>query len=508
MINNKLVVIILGLMSVCGLADAQIKSDGLDAQADTLSKPVVLTLEDALKIALSENISVKVADKEIQRTEYARKGTYASLFPKVDANATFQRTIKKQVMYMDFDIGKFGGFGGGSGSSDTSGGSDSETATGGTDVSAGTPSGSAGTVATSTPSAPSGGGIEVGRWNTYNAGVTATMPLINAQLWKSMQISASAVELAVEKARGSRLEMVTQVKQAYYAALMAKEAYKVYGSVYDNAVQNFQQTEKRYKALRASELEYTRAKSNVANAIPNLYNAESSVVLALWQLKAVMGVDLDMNIDIAGSLADNAESMFYDIHQHDSISLDNNTNIRQLEIQVEQLAQTVKLQKYAYLPTLSLAFSYSMNAMANDFNFNEYRWTPYSYVGLSLSIPIFSGGKRYSDVKQARIQTDELLLQKVNTERQLKIAIRQNLTAMETNMKSYQSANEAVELAQKAYDISEKSYNVGKSTITELNDAQLALTQAKLAESQAVYNFLVAKSNLEHTLGYDYSVQN
>ena len=67
-----------------------------------------LTLEDALKVALSENISVKVADKEVKRTEYAKKGTYASLFPQIDFSGTYQRAIKKQTMYMgdqSFQIG-------------------------------------------------------------------------------------------------------------------------------------------------------------------------------------------------------------------------------------------------------------------------------------------------------------------------------------------------------------------------------------------------------------------
>lgn len=72
------------------------------------------------------------------------------------------------------------------------------------------------------------------------------------------------------------------------------------------------------------------------------------------------------------------------------------------------------------------------------------------------------------------------------------------------HLKLINSANEAVALARKAYDIAAKSYKVGKSTITELNDAQLTLTQASLAQSQAVYNFVVAKSNLEKTLGYDF----
>ena len=68
--------------------------------ADTTSVPTLLTLEDALKIALSENASVQVADQEIERTGYARKGTYSALFPQINGSASYQRTIKKQVMYM------------------------------------------------------------------------------------------------------------------------------------------------------------------------------------------------------------------------------------------------------------------------------------------------------------------------------------------------------------------------------------------------------------------------
>ena len=49
--------------------------------AASAEKPVVITLEQALQIALSENVAVKVADLEIKRTQYAKKGAYAALFP-------------------------------------------------------------------------------------------------------------------------------------------------------------------------------------------------------------------------------------------------------------------------------------------------------------------------------------------------------------------------------------------------------------------------------------------
>ena len=419
----------------------------------TAEKPVVITLEQALQIALSENVAVKVADLEIQRTEYAKKGAYAALFPQIDLSASYQRTIKKQKMYMNM------------------GGAPME--------------------------------IEVGMFNTINAGATAALPLVNAQLWQSLKLSAIDVELAVEKARSSRLDMVTQVKNAYFSILFAKEALNVYEQVYNNAMANLKETQLKYDAQKVSEFELIRAKTTVANSIPNVYNAESSVEIALWQLKAVLGVDLDMNIDIAGKLDDYSQQMLYDIHQHDNATLDKNTTMRQLAYQVEVLAQNIKLQKYACIPSLAASFNFSYISMANDVSFKEFPWSPYSTAGLSLSIPIFAGGKRHQAIRQAKNQYQQVQLQVDNTERQLKIAIRQNLNTMETNMKSYYAAQEAFASAQKAYDIAEAAYKVGRSTLIELNDAQLALTQSRLAQSQAVYNFVTAKSQLEQILGID-----
>jgi outer membrane protein TolC len=414
----------------------------------------VITLEQALEIAMSENVSVKVADLEIKRTEYAKKGAYAALYPQIDLTGSYQRTIKKQVMYMTMNGQSMG--------------------------------------------------IEVGKSNTINAGASAAMPVVNAQLWGSLKLSALDVELAVEKARSSRLEMVTQVKNAYYAVLMAKEAFNVYKDVYENAVLNLEETQKKFDAQKTSEFELVRAKTSVANAVPNVYNAESSVILALWQLKAVLGVDLDMDLDVAGKLEDHSQQMFYDIHQHDSVSLDNNSTMKQLAIQMEQLAQNIKLQKFANIPSLALAFNFSYMSMADDISFKEFPWTPYSTVGLSLNIPIFAGGKRYQAIRQAKNQHQQVQLQVENTERQLKIAIRQSLNSMEMNMKSYYAAQTAEESAQKAYDIAAASYKLGRGTLLDLNDAQLALTQSQLAKSQAVYNFLSAKAQLEQTLGNDF----
>ena len=470
---------------------------------------VVLTLDDALKIALSENTSVKVADLEIQRQEYARKGSYGSLLPQVSGSGMYSYALKKQKVYF------------GSDKTDDDGGSSSGGGMAGMMASLMNPimyyieQLYAGTGVPFVPyvdpgSSQEGGSsssepMEMGRSHSVTLGLSAQMPLVNFQLWESLRLSGDQVELAVEQARESRLGTVASVKQAYYAILFAKEAYNVYNSVFENAVENFKLTEMRYNAAKASELDYTRAKANVAAAIPNLYNAENSVELALWQLKAVMGIDLDRNIDVAGSLEEYADQMFSDIAEGNEATLDGNSTLRQLAQQAEMMARQIRMQQYAYLPTLSLTFSYSYLTQSDIFNLSQWKWFPSSTIGVSLSIPIFSGGQRYHAVKQAQVQADELDLQRENTERQLRIGIRQSLGTMDTAMRTYDASKEALASAEKAYDIAVKSYQLGKSTLTDLNNTELVLTQSKLAVSQAIYNFVIAKAGLEQTLGYDFN---
>ncbi|MBR5106607.1 MAG: TolC family protein [Bacteroidales bacterium] len=478
-----------------------------DAAPQSEAGKVVLTLEDALKIALSENTSVKVADMEIERQKYARKGSYAALFPQVSASGMFSYALKKQKVYFGSDKQDDGGGSSGGGMAGMMASLMNPIMYYIQELYAGT----------GIPFVPyvdpdagkeSGGSsepMEMGRTHSVTFGLNAQMPVVNLQLWESLRLTGDQVELAVEQARESRLGTVASVKQAFYGILFAKEAYNVYNSVYENAVENFRLTEMRYNAAKASELDLTRAKSNVAAAIPNLYNAENSVELALWQLKAVMGVDLDRNIDIAGTLEEYAGQMFSDIAEGDRASLDGNSQLRQLAQQAEMLSRQIRMQQYAYLPTLSLTFSYSYLTQSDIFNLSQWKWFPSSTIGLSLSIPIFSGGQRYHAIKQTRVQADELELQRENAERQLRIGIRQSLGTMDTAMRTYDASKEALNTAEKAYDIAVKSYQLGKSTLTDLNNTELVLTQSRLAVSQAIYNFVIAKAGLEQTLGYDFN---
>lgn len=412
---------------------------------------ITLTLEQALEIALSENPTIKIADQEIEIKRYAKQGTYASLYPQIDATAQYQRVIEKQTMSMDF---------------------------GGQTQS-----------------------IKVGTDNSFTGGVTASMPIVNAQLWTNLKISALDVELAVEKARSSRLDMVEQVATAYYSALMAKESLALYKRVYDNAVENNKNVKKKYDVGSVSEYDLITSNVTVQNAIPNVFEGENSVTLTLWQLKALLGIDLEKNIDVAGSLMDYEAALNYgyDLAQ---LNLEDNSTMKQLDIQEQQLEKALKLTKMANVPTLSINAAYLYTALGNDGKFFiRDAWNPYSYAGVQLNIPIFAGNSKRAATRQARLNLSNIQLQRENTERQLRVSIVQYINNMDTSVKQFHSANATVEQAQRGYDISVKRYEIGSGTLVEVDNSQLALTQAELSRNQSVYNFLTSKVALDKVLG-------
>ena len=415
------------------------------------SQPLQLTLEQALEIALSENNTVKIADMTVEKTGYAKKGSYATLYPNISISGSYQRTLLKQVMVMEMPNPITG---------------ETQTAE-----------------------------IKMGRDNNISTSATASMPLVNASLWESLKLSGMDVEMAVEQARYSKIAMVKQVKQAFYAVLLAQEAYNVMNQVYENAQKNFEKADQRFNVGKASEVERLRAQVTMLNAEPSVSSAENAVLLATWQLKAVMGIDLGTEVEVVGNLNDYTEEMLTPYASEEDLS--GNSSLLQLDIQDRMLESTLRMQKRQYIPTLAASINYNYSAMGDD----ELRWFPSSTAALSLSIPVFDGLQKHYAIKQTKVTCNMLALQREDTERNLRIAIRNFNDQMALCVKNYEAANATVGIAQKSYDISEKMFEVGKATQVELNDAQVSLMQAQLTQAQAVYDFMVTKASLDELIG-------
>lgn len=434
---------------VCVSAVPAMAQENAGAAASSQQGALVLTLDDALKIALSENPTVQIADQTIQAKKYAKKGTYAALWPEISASLSYQRYIEKPSFHI------------------------------------------------------MGETLKMGTTNTMSGGFSAAMPFINAQLWKSLKLSGMDVELAVEQARSSRIDMIEQVSKAFYQVLLAKDSYEVYKRVYDNAAENHKIVEKRYSVGQVSEYDFIRSQVNVANAEPNVFNAENTIALALWQLKALLGMDLDVLVDCAGTLADYEAQMSAQIDSQNSLV--NNSTLKQLDIQERMLTQNLKIQRAANLPTLAGSINYQWTAMDETLNISNFKWMGSSTAAFSLNVPIFSGGKRRAAINQAKIDLAKMQLQREDAERQLRMAAMSYYSSMQTNLKQYHAASQTISQAKRGYDIAVKRYEVGSGTLVEIDNSQLAYTQAELSRSNAIYNYLINKVSLDKLSGDTYS---
>ena len=139
--------------------------------------------------------------------------------------------------------------------------------------------------------------------------------------------------------------------------------------------------------------------------------------------------------------------------------------------------------------------------MSNGSPFKNFRWNPYSTVALSLSIPLFQGGQRVNRVKQAQVQVDQMRMQREDLERSVAMQVDVARDNIQLNVKQIASSAESVGQAERAHDIMSKSFNLGAASYLDLRDSELALTRARLAYYQAIYNYLVADSDLEQLLG-------
>lgn len=427
----------------------------ITATAQTPTDTLWLSREECVSIALQESPTIKVANLEVRRMDYSKKEVLASLFPSIDFSGAYQRNIELQSMSMNM-------------------GGQSQT-------------------------------IKMGTDNNWNFGFTAAMPLVNAQLWKSISISDTQILQSLEDARSSRLDLVNNINQAYYALMLAIDSRKVLQQNYNLAKFNSDLFKKQFEQGTASEYDVLRSSVQVTNLEPELLQADISVKQCALQLKVLMGMDANAIIMPTIDLKDMKREMYGYTLEH-NYSLAGNTSLRSLDLSHKMAKQNVTLQKFAWIPTLSTQFNYAWNAMSNGNALKNQKFNPYSNVALALSVPIFSGTSRYQKMRQAEVQVKELELQRDNLVNSLDMQVQLAVDNINREVKQISSSEQGVKQAEKAHEIMQKSFEIGAATYLDLRDSELAYTSAQLSYLQSIYNYLVSTTELDVLLGKEESL--
>ncbi|WP_054960392.1 TolC family protein, partial [Bacteroides thetaiotaomicron] len=326
-------------------------------------------------------------------------------------------------------------------------------------------------------------------------------PLFAPAVYRAMSMTKTDIELAVEKSRASELDLINQVTKAYYQLMLAQDSYEVLQGSYKLAEDNFNVVNAKYQQGAVSEFDKISAEVQMRSIKPNVISAANAVTLAKLQLKVLMGITADVDIKTDDNLTNYESMLFANQLKEEDMSLENNTTMKQFELNMKLLEKNVKSLKTNFMPTLSMSFSYQYQSLYNpNINFFDYTWSNSSSLMFNLSIPLYRASN-FTKVKSARIQMRQLDWNRIDTERKLNMQVvsyRNNMTA---SSEQVVSNKENVMQAEKAVQIAGKRYEVGKGTVLELNSSQVSLTQAQLTYNQSIYDYLVAKADLDQVLG-------
>jgi outer membrane protein len=420
-----------------------------------LAQKNVLTLEDAIKIALENSNQVKLAQLEILKSDEKLVEARSALIPRISASGSYSRYLKKPVLFLPPDS-PFGRM--------------------------------------------TGGVIEIGFDNSYLGAISLQMPLFSWNLYAGIRSALKGKSLAEQAYKSVTLKTIADVKKAFYGALLARENYKITKIRVDLAEDNLKNVENLYRQGIASEYDYISAQVQYQNLLPLLIQAENNLELAKNALKLVLGIDVKEDIEIEGEMkVDSLIGVDYASSLKDLY--EKNPDLKQAELQVELSREIVSLEVSGHLPSLFLTGNLQYQAQANDFNFNQYRWIRTTFIGLQIQIPIFNGFGTQARVDQAQASFQQAIERLNFTKQALENELKNTIYRIEQSGRRIESQKRAVELAELGYKIARKRFESGVGTQLEVSNAEVNLAQARLNYLQAIYDYLIAMSDLEKLTG-------
>ena len=423
----------------------------LTVNAQETTPTMHITLDKAVELALSENPTIKIAEKEIELKEVSKSEAWQNLLPTVTLDGAIVYNAKVASMKMEV-MGE---------TQEIKMGKDNS--------------------------------------NTWNGALQIAIPLYAPAVYETMKLTNNDVQLAVEKSRGSKIDMISQVTKAYYQLMLAQDSYNVLNENYKLAETNFNIVNKMFEQGLVSEYDKISAEVQKNNAWPSVISGKNAVELAMLQLKVLMGITADVRLVIDDNLK-NYENEMSNM-TNTEIDLADNSSLRQIDMQTDMISRQRRLLKTSFIPTLALVGNYQIQSISNtNWNIAKYNWSDAASVTLSLSIPIFKASN-FSGLKSNKIQLFQLAETRTNTERMLKMQAQSFIDNMTTSSEQLASNKEAVRLAEKGLEISQKRYDIGNGTILELTNSQVQLTNTRLSYNNTIYDYLVAKSELKKVLG-------
>jgi outer membrane protein TolC len=340
---------------------------------------------------------------------------------------------------------------------------------------------------------------------TFQHSIDATLPLftggsrffnISAQKYLSKSLS--------EELKGKEEDVVLQSLQAYYSIMLANDLSKSARDAVQVAESNLQQVQSFYSEGTATELDLQRARAQYYSAIPQLESAESNRLLSYQNLKMLLDIPLEDSVVVIDSLSTKDfldELKGIELAEYKNISAENRSELKSVAHRLEASSIGERIVFSSFLPIIALSANLQYQAFSDQDNIG---WDDYSRskaLTLSVSWPLFEGGRRIIDYQLAQIRTEQMNLLKRQTEIQISLEVEQNYYRLNESVKNLRSLEEAMIQSKESLRLSNLLYGEGMSTQLDVLNAQLIYNNSRVQYLQGIYSYNVNQLRLLKSIG-------
>ena len=442
--KTKIQVYIIGLMAMFPLI--------INAQNKELS------LDQAIRLAQENNKSLKIKSYEEQYTKEEITISQANMLPSVNASGNYSYYFDRQVIFMP---GAFAG-------------NETEPVV----------------------------DVAVGGKNAFNTYVTISQPIVNESARR--QIKAAKLQNAIGglNTKDYKSNLTLEVSVVYLKILLIQESIRLNEQSLKRNDRSLADSRSLYAQGKSLKIDTLRNFILVENLKTTLAALENQHRVSILHLKQILGLEAQTEVTLSDSLKHEVEVRYFiavDKSYQDVFT--NRPDIQQKQLNIELSRNLLRQTRAMRMPTISLVGAYQIQAQADNIKFESYRWPKTSFVGLQANIPLFSGNRINSKIRQSTIQLEKSELEYADAKDKTETEI----ATLENNLKEVfqrlTTQQKTVEAAQMNFKIVNDRYQNGLSSRLELSDAELALTEAKMNQLNSIYNVKIAKLQLDKALG-------
>src|SRR5690554_4043769 len=339
------------------------------------------------------------------------------------------------------------------------------------------------------------------KW-TAIGGVHLSQNLFDYSVFTGLKAAKTTREFYKINEQLTQEQVIEAVAKNYYQIFITRQKLETIKQTLENTNKVKNTVEGLFENGLAKKIDLDRIKVTIVNMESALKQLENAAILQENSLKFLIGMQIDTPIEL---VEENLEMEITPVLQ-DAPDVKSLTQFQLLETQKQLLEYNKESIKAAYYPTLSLSANYSYQGLGDKFPIgrkpaNDVYWTDYSTIGLNLNIPIFSGFRTRSLIRQAQNQLDILEEDMKETELALNFAFENAKTQINNSVITIENQKENVKLAQEVLDNTQNNYINGLATLTDLIEAENALAEAKNNYSNALLEYKVAEIELIKSKG-------